>query len=429
MADYNMIQALLSGVGQVLNEFGGVISTKLTAPLTAAYAGLDPIPATSTTAQVETTYGFPSSGVVWISGERVAYTGKTSTSLTGLSRDDSVLSDYRAGSAVQLESDSLTSLDRARSSMIVDTAEGEFLDVIGRNFGLQRYGLADSAYRGLIKTVAYQRGRGTRNAIGEFLEAVLECEQPPATGTSFFDGAGTPTLSGGDAFPAGIPGLRVRVTGSDGVTRIHRVEKLFASTVAVLSSVKGPDWVAANESYTSENVTWTVVPWDILEDPHERGLIKIRVNCPAALSTTGFAYLNGGETATPSNLTTVTVDHPIRQVLGVWLGNDEQRAGTNYATDNNFAGSTITLNTPLPGLDDVIVDYGAVESPDTTTTGVPGSATGAATAQLMEDVNFVNDGDPVVHPFYLGGRLASIEALTDVITVAGVQAEIETLTY
>ncbi len=55
------------------------------------------------------------------------------------------------------------------------------------------------------------------------------------------------------------------------------------------------------------------------------------------------------ETHVSTDSTRVTVEHPARHVQGVWLATDPNHTGTNYYTGGSFAGTTITLGTPLPG--------------------------------------------------------------------------------
>ena len=124
----------------------------------------------------------------------------------------------------------------------------------------------------------------------------------------------------------------------------------------------------------------------------------------------------------------------------MWLATDRERTGTNYATDNNWAGQVIVLNTPLPGVVSVRVDYGSVARPTATTTGVPGSAEGVAAAQVLEGVGarnpielpeIVAEGyDPILvgrprYPLYIGDRLGTILALLHFTVIAGVRPVVE----
>lgn len=58
-----------------------------------------------------------------------------------------------------------------------------------------------------------------------------------------------------------------------------------------------------------------------------------------------------------SDVTQITVNNDIANVVGVYLATDTSHALTNYASDNNFKGRTIYLNTPLPTKTNVIVTY------------------------------------------------------------------------
>jgi hypothetical protein len=53
----------------------------------------------------------------------------------------------------------------------------------------------------------------------------------------------------------------------------------------------------------------------------------------------------------------VITNYEIGRVLGVYLATDVTQKDTNYATDNNFQGRTIILNTPLQKKSGVIVTY------------------------------------------------------------------------
>lgn len=58
-----------------------------------------------------------------------------------------------------------------------------------------------------------------------------------------------------------------------------------------------------------------------------------------------------------SDITQVTVNNDIANVVGVYLATDTSHSLINYASDNNFKGRTIYLNTSLPTKTNVIVTY------------------------------------------------------------------------
>lgn len=55
--------------------------------------------------------------------------------------------------------------------------------------------------------------------------------------------------------------------------------------------------------------------------------------------------------------TLVSVNYDIARIVGVYLSTDPMHTGTNYATNNDFNGREIYLNTPLPNKTGVIVSY------------------------------------------------------------------------
>lgn len=440
MSIFRPLRALQEAIGDMLDAFGGLTMTRLTADLVPAPLGAET--ADALTAEVESTWRFPSSGVVVIRGEVIPYTGKSASQLTGLTRDDSVRETYRRGEPIALWTRDQSALENARAGLLVDTAEGAFLDVLGRNYGVPRYlDAGDALYRRMIRALAYQAGKGSRWAIEEFLALVL-------------DGQG---LSGGDAqidanmrsvtcasapFTEGMVGLRLKLTGA--TTQNQRTCQIieYASPETVFLEPDGsPFWQAAVLA-DEVDVAWELIPFNVIEDPWKRCTVIVELRCAPPDDATGFAYLQGGERAMPSDVTHVTVASPIRQVLGVWLATDPERVGTNYSTTNDFVGDTITLDTPMAKIEEVIVDYGSVDVPaDPPTSGIPGRADGPATAQLLADVTIRNPGTeaeatalgvtaPIVrYPLYIGDRVGTLRALLDLITVAGVVPELEVRTW
>ena len=426
--------AFVDAVGQTINEMQGLLFTRLVSDLPPALLGTSPGPA-AFVAEVETVYGFPSAGVVIIDGEIIPYAGtvQANATITGLVRDDAVSVTYPAGTPVALYTQDVSNYEIARGSLIVSRAEGRFLDVIGGNYGVPRYyDLPDAIYRLFIRALAYQAGTGTRTGIGEILDVLLLGQ-----GFSGADGViSTPNTlaSAAGGFTPGMYGLRVRL--NDDNSQIYRISAVVdPNTLTLDPEGSSLEWVAADLA-NATGVPFEVLPWDILPNPYRPGLAIIRINYAPPTSPVGFAYLNGGEAATSTTTTTVDTAYPIRQVLGVWLATDTERTGTNYATTNNFAGQTITLDTALPGATTaVLIDYGAVTNPLAVTAGVPGSATGPGTAQILQDVTWHNPAQapeisaegygqtpPIVrYPLYLGDRIAYLLPILEIVTLAGIR--------
>lgn len=434
MSLYRLRDSVLHAGARLLNDLGGVLLTRLVADLPAAPAGTVAA-AEALRADVETTYGFPAAGRVLIDGEVIPYASKTNTRFASLTRDDTRRETARSGALVALHtadgSGAHSDLDRARQMMLVDTAEGAFLDVLGRNYGVGRYlGANDTLYRAMIRALAYQAGKGSRTAIGEFLDlATIDCR---VIGTDGVIDADAVTLSSAaEPFTAGMKGLRVRLAGTGKNAReCQIVEVVDAGTVRL--DRRGSPWWAAADLEDESDVGFTVLPWDVWRSPWHPGVCFIRLACPQPADARGAAFIHGGEAATSSAVDTVTVAEDIRQVLGVWLATDVFRLGTNYATDNNFSGKVITLDTDLPAANtEVVVDYGRVENPPgTPDTGVPGAAGGRGTAQVLPDIESRNVGDPLPHaPAYVGNRNGVIERLLEALVIAGVEPRVSTILF
>lgn len=436
LAAGHVFGAYISAIGEMLNDTGGAIFTRLTADLEPALLGTT-VPAEATTAQVESTHTFPDAGeVITTRGERIAYTGKTATTLTGLSRDDSIADAYQRGESIALVSNDHSAIDRARSALVLARAEGPFLNVIGANHGVPRYLDAnDTLYRRMIQVLAYQAGKGSPYAIEEFLDLVLD--DRALTGEDATTAGASVTVASAP-FTDGMMGFRLRLNDDPGQT--YRIRTVTSSTVVVPDLVGSTAWAPyIDPGFT--DVAWRLLPYEVMYDPWQPGTVVIKIGCPTPSDPTGFAYLNPGEVTSSDNATQVTAAADIRQVLGVWLASDVAREGTNYATNNNFAGRVITLNSALPSaVEPVIVDYGSIEAPSSVTSGDPGSAEGAGTSQILKDVTWRNpvgqveidaegyagiEPGGVRYPLYLGDRLGAISGMLNTVVMAGIKVVIE----
>jgi hypothetical protein len=428
---YGPLRALLSGIGQDLTETAGVWQTRLVQALPPA--GHDDPPPDSLYMVVETCLGLPARGVLVVRGERIPYStvDPTTGEIGGIERNPFVTEVYRVGEVVALLRN-FSDLDRAREALLLESAEGPFLSVLGRNYGVPRVlDVADPTYRRLVRTLAYQPGRGTRGAIDAFLYAVLYDYGRTGTGNTTEDGTVVAPVG---TFTPGMRRLMVDIA-TDTRTRRARIRSVSDDgSILVLDPTGSPHWQAPG--LADEACAFRILPWEVVEPGHRPCTVWIRIRVAPPNGEIGFAYLQGNERVVPAQNNEVQVAHAIRQVLGVWLATDTRREGTNYATTNNFNGQTITLSTPLPGLVPVLVDYGSIYAPpEAPTTGIPGAAGGRATAELMAGV-FVRNPEPVMvdgvvvrrivrYPLYLGGRLSLLGAFLDDLTVAGVIPELD----
>jgi hypothetical protein len=275
--------ALASALADTLYEVGGYLLTRTS---TAVAAGAVTLP-------VEGTHRWPTAGRVVVDGALHWYTGKTGTTLTGLTREDpdagvlttftladgttraakvtaGLATDIRALTPVLLHTRTTTDLDGLRDSFFVESAEGADLDTLGRNFGWSRpRGLGDSAYRSLLRVLIY-------------LDS----------------------------------------------TTIYAAEK-------VLDALLGPG------------------QYEIFErgafDPHT---VFVQFASPTSGTYSGKAYLIGGEAQPRTSTTTVDVDNAPTVVAGIYASTDPDRQGTDY-TFRTISGATRgpyedTLTLPVP---------------------------------------------------------------------------------
>ena len=132
---YPLLRALLSGIGQELSELAGVWQTRLALDLPPA--GHDSPPGDSLFATAETVLGMPPTGEIVVRGERIRYSAVDVVlgEIQGLERDPFVTETYRAGEVVALVRQ-YSALDACREALLLASAAGPYLSVIGRNYGV-----------------------------------------------------------------------------------------------------------------------------------------------------------------------------------------------------------------------------------------------------------------------------------------------------
>jgi len=170
--DYvGIIEALSSVIGELDNEIGGLWSTRLT---TVAAEG-------DVFINVESTKDWSgTSGKVGIDGITYYYAYTTETTINELTYVNNGVSTsgiaklHRVDSEVVNLNRELSALDLTRRALLVDYAEGPYLDVIGRRLGVPRKPLYgdDDQYRAIIKAIAYSP-RGTTYGIELALDSLL----------------------------------------------------------------------------------------------------------------------------------------------------------------------------------------------------------------------------------------------------------------
>lgn len=170
LGDLGIIEALTGVFGEEMAEVGGWRMTRLAAAVTEG----------DTTFQVETTLDWPEEGIFAVDGVRYTYSSKGATSFAGIEHVaagatvSGAVTDHRDESAVTDLSREYSALDLLRRGFLVNYAEGEDLNALGRNLGVNRPPIFsdDDQFRAVIKAVAYNP-RGTVLGLELALEALV----------------------------------------------------------------------------------------------------------------------------------------------------------------------------------------------------------------------------------------------------------------
>jgi len=168
--DLGVLEALTGVMGEANNGLAGLRMTRLTA---VAAQG-------DTSFLVESTLDWEDSGLVSLDGVKYAYTGKTISSLTGITHIQAGASiagaatDHRDDSVVVDITRAYSALDLLRRALLVDYAEGADLYALGRNIGVSRLPMFsdDDQFREVIKALAYNP-KGTVYGLELALEALV----------------------------------------------------------------------------------------------------------------------------------------------------------------------------------------------------------------------------------------------------------------
>lgn len=170
LTEVGLIEAITRAFGKIINDIAGLRLTRTTMVVN---AGVTTIP-------VESTLDWSDSGKVAIDGIVYYYSSKTLYSLLGITHVANGLSvtgtkiQHRIASVVTYLNRDLSTIDIVRRSFLTDYAEGEDLDINGRNLAVlrQRYFSSEDQYRNLIQAVAYNP-KGTILGLTLALEALV----------------------------------------------------------------------------------------------------------------------------------------------------------------------------------------------------------------------------------------------------------------
>jgi hypothetical protein len=132
--------------------------------------------------EVESVLNWPDAGLVAIDGMLYEYTSKSLSpmKLEGITHFDAsqeilgLAQDHFAGAVVTDVTRDSSALELTRSAMLVQYADGEDLNVVGRNVGVLRYPFlqSDDVFREIIKAIAYNP-RGTMFGLELALDAMV----------------------------------------------------------------------------------------------------------------------------------------------------------------------------------------------------------------------------------------------------------------
>ena len=149
---------------------GGFRITRLTATATLGVTSI----------AVENVLDWPESGIIGIDNVKYAYGSRTNTTLDaithvryGVSGTGTLQQHFQRARVIDLDR-SWSALDSVRQSMLVDYAEEDDLNAIGRNLGVLRFPFleSDDVFREIIKAVAYNP-KGTIYGLELALDALI----------------------------------------------------------------------------------------------------------------------------------------------------------------------------------------------------------------------------------------------------------------
>lgn len=289
-ADLRNLEALTRAAGELLNDASGRIATRLAAPLLA----------TDTQAVVESTYGFPDAGTIWVAGVGLTYTSRTDGTFDGLASVLNVqLQNFDTGTEVANDLASLTPEDTEDPNVWVPQLELAFRDTIpGLSTGtaLQKnkamWGLPIVAPDAQIRSglqVACYAPRDRRQTIMQFLEGVLADRATTIT-VDLDTGAPRNIVATTAAFTADMVGRWLRLTGTtdgyaDGLYEITGYVDQYEVALNPIGSVRY-GLLPAAWAYT-EQVTCVLQAWSIEEDPQVPCSITVRIWAFAGTPTPG----------------------------------------------------------------------------------------------------------------------------------------------
>lgn len=281
-SDMRLLESLTRAAGELFNNVAGRIVTRLEN----AFAAGD------TSAVVESTYGFPDAGTIWLGGVGFTYTSKTDGSFDGLATVLTLnLQSFDAGTEVVGDVSAMTPEDTEDPDVWVPQLDLAFRDTIPmlatgdaalaatrQLWGLPIYA-PDPETRGGFQVACYAP-RDRRQTLIQFLRAVLADREVAVTVSQ---STLTPQRITGPAstFTPAMVGRWVYLastgsgTYSDGYYEIREYVSDAAVELNHIASVryglKSASWSANNNS------TAYLLGWSLEEDPQVPCSINVRI--------------------------------------------------------------------------------------------------------------------------------------------------------
>lgn len=436
---------LYSAIADVLIDLSGRIITR-----TATSVAIG-----DTTLNVESTDRFPSAGKLIVGGEVVNYTGKTTTTFTGIT--DSA---GNAGCPVAVRVHRLvydhtrtsTQLDNLRARCLLGLAQDIELDIFARNHGLRRsIGLDDDTFRAILGEITYGYAQ-TVYLCEQVLDILLpggydlyeDLESYPHTVFVAWDTLKGDSYKGKTFLEGGEEQNRVTLTTVDvdnpvvlvwGVWDVgdpdrrgtNYAEAVVSATFSGATATSAGAWVAGDDgkaiivddidywqaTYVSTNqLTLSSYEFDDGSTDDDEDDILTTDNGRFAEWMVGHnVEITSGDNAGVYTIDEYIDRFSVRFTTGGLVTDIavSWKLVPNYPASGpfdcrvnraTFASNTITTPVNMPAT--VLVDYSTI----------------AGSAQLLERFTVVGNDQ---YPFYLWDEAAIIQEILDLITAAGVQ--------
>lgn len=281
-SDLRLLESLTRAAGELFNDVAGRIVTRLADTFTAG----------DTTATVESTYGFPSAGTIWLGGVGFTYTSKTDGTFIGLASILTVnLESFDIGTEVVNDVSALTPEDTEDPDVWVPQLDLAFRDTIpmlatGATalaatralWGLPVYA-GDPETRAGFQVACYAP-RDRRQTLIQFLRAVLAEREVAVTVTQ---ATGTPQRITGPAstFSAAMVGRWVYLesqgadTSTDGY---YEIREYISDTAVNLNHIASVRYGLKSASWSANNTsTAYLLGWSLEEDPQVPCSVNVRI--------------------------------------------------------------------------------------------------------------------------------------------------------